>query len=180
MAAAHIGHVAEPEQMKMTRAAAAMYAASGCCGRTGGGRRMMRQRGRFGNAGQAGRCARSCIFRGLPSNSLTRNVDGIPWPSTSPKASQLYGEANAAVETLSVEGCDPSCTATKASPRRHPRSARTGARRPGAWRLPLHARYAGILIDRRAPTHKPKFQEDKKFVFFCAADCVGAGGQDGE
>ena len=81
---------------------------------------------------------------------------------------QLCDEANAAVETLSVED------AIKLHGRddvvfvdiRDPRELERDGQVPGAFHCTR-----GMLefwIDPASPYSKPKFQEDKKFVFFCA------------
>jgi rhodanese-related sulfurtransferase len=80
----------------------------------------------------------------------------------------LLDEANAAVETLSVE----QAAALQADPGvvfvdlRDPRELDREGRMPGAVHCPR-----GMLefwIDPESPYAKPVFQEDKRFVFFCA------------
>lgn len=81
---------------------------------------------------------------------------------------QLCDEANAAVETLTTE------EAIKLHGRdditfvdiRDPRELERDGQVPGAFHCTR-----GMLefwIDPHSPYHKPKFAEDKKFVFFCA------------
>ncbi len=80
----------------------------------------------------------------------------------------LLAEAEAAVETLSVEavkelaGRDDVVLVDI----RDPRELEREGRMPGAFHCPR-----GMLefwIDPESPYAKPLFQDDKKFVFFCA------------
>ncbi len=80
----------------------------------------------------------------------------------------LLAEANAAIETLTVENA----MALVGAPDvvfidlRDPRELEREGRMPGAFHCPR-----GMLefwIDPQSPYAKPVFQEDKKFVFFCA------------
>ncbi len=80
----------------------------------------------------------------------------------------LLEEANAAVETLSVEdaaalhGRDDVVFVDLRDPRELEREGRL----PGAFHCPR-----GMLefwIDPESPYAKPVFQQDKRFVFFCA------------
>jgi rhodanese-related sulfurtransferase len=80
----------------------------------------------------------------------------------------LLDEANAAIETLGVEevkallGRDDVVMVDL----RDPRELEREGRMPGAFHCPR-----GMLefwIDPESPYAKPIFQEDKKFVFFCA------------
>jgi rhodanese-related sulfurtransferase len=80
----------------------------------------------------------------------------------------LLAEANAAVETLSVgdavtlHGRDDVVFVDL----RDPRELEREGRMPGAFHCPR-----GMLefwIDPESPYAKPVFQEDKRFVFFCA------------
>ena len=80
----------------------------------------------------------------------------------------LLEEANAAVETLTVEdakalhGRDDVVLVDLRDPRELERDGKV----PGAFHCPR-----GMLefwIDPESPYAKPVFQEDKKFVFFCA------------
>lgn len=81
---------------------------------------------------------------------------------------QLLDEANAEIETLSVEqalalaGRDDVVFVDL----RDPRELEREGRMPGAFRCTR-----GMLefwIDPESPYHKPVFAEDKHFVFFCA------------
>ncbi len=80
----------------------------------------------------------------------------------------LLDEANAAIETLTVEdakalhGRDDVVLVDLRDPRELERDGKV----PGAFHCPR-----GMLefwIDPESPYAKPVFQEDKKFVFFCA------------
>jgi rhodanese-related sulfurtransferase len=80
----------------------------------------------------------------------------------------LMAEANAAIETLSVadaqalHGRDDVVFVDL----RDPRELEREGRMPGAFHCPR-----GMLefwIDPESPYAKPVFQEDKRFVFFCA------------
>jgi rhodanese-related sulfurtransferase len=80
----------------------------------------------------------------------------------------LLEEANAAIETLTVEdakalhGRDDVVLVDLRDPRELERDGKV----PGAFHCPR-----GMLefwIDPESPYAKPVFQEDKKFVFFCA------------
>jgi rhodanese-related sulfurtransferase len=81
---------------------------------------------------------------------------------------KLLDEANAAIETLDVEtvrsliGRDDVVMVDL----RDPRELEREGRMPGAFHCPR-----GMLefwIDPESPYAKPVFQEDKKFIFFCA------------
>jgi rhodanese-related sulfurtransferase len=81
---------------------------------------------------------------------------------------QLLAEANAEIETLSV----PEAMALTGQPDvvfvdlRDPREMEREGKMPGAF-----ACTRGMLefwIDPESPYAKPVFQEDKRFVFFCA------------
>jgi len=81
---------------------------------------------------------------------------------------QLLDEANAEIQTLSVEqakalhGRDDVVFVDL----RDPRELEREGRMPGAFRCTR-----GMLefwIDPESPYHKPVFAEDKQFVFFCA------------
>ena len=81
---------------------------------------------------------------------------------------QLLDEANAEIETLSVEqaltllGREDVVFVDL----RDPRELEREGRMPGAFRCTR-----GMLefwIDPESPYHKPVFAEDKRFVFFCA------------
>ncbi|WP_296576941.1 rhodanese-like domain-containing protein [Phreatobacter sp.] len=80
----------------------------------------------------------------------------------------LIAEANAAIETLSIDaakalhGRDDVVLVDIRDPRELERDGKV----PGAFHCPR-----GMLefwIDPESPYAKPLFQEDKKFVFFCA------------
>jgi rhodanese-related sulfurtransferase len=81
---------------------------------------------------------------------------------------ELLAEANADIETLSVPNAqkllaDDSVVFVDL---RDPRELEREGRMPGAFHCPR-----GMLefwIDPESPYAKPIFQEDKKFVFFCA------------
>jgi rhodanese-related sulfurtransferase len=80
----------------------------------------------------------------------------------------LLDEANAAVETLSV--ADAAALHGRGDvvfvDLRDPRELEREGRLPGAFHCPR-----GMLefwIDPESPYAKPVFQEDKRFVFFCA------------
>jgi len=80
----------------------------------------------------------------------------------------LLAEANAAVETLSVESAMALVGASDVVfiDLRDPRELEREGRMPGAFHCPR-----GMLefwIDPQSPYAKPVFQDDKKFVFFCA------------
>jgi rhodanese-related sulfurtransferase len=80
----------------------------------------------------------------------------------------LLDEANAAIETLDVADvqnliADPN---TVLIDLRDPRELEREGKMPGAFHCPR-----GMLefwIDPESPYAKPIFQEDKKFIFFCA------------
>jgi rhodanese-related sulfurtransferase len=80
----------------------------------------------------------------------------------------LLDEANAAIETLSVEAAialagDPQVVFVDL---RDPRELEREGRMPGAFHCPR-----GMLefwIDPESPYAKPIFQEERRFVFFCA------------
>jgi rhodanese-related sulfurtransferase len=81
---------------------------------------------------------------------------------------QLLAEANAEIETLSIE--EAKALAGQAGVQfvdlRDPREIEREGRMPGAFHCPR-----GMLefwIDPESPYHKPVFAEDKRFVFFCA------------
>ena len=80
----------------------------------------------------------------------------------------MLDEANAKIQTLSVgdamalQGREDVVFVDL----RDPRELEREGRMPGAFHCPR-----GMLefwIDPQSPYHKPKFAEDKKFVFFCA------------
>lgn len=81
---------------------------------------------------------------------------------------QLVAEANAEVETLPVDKAiallgDPNVVFVDL---RDPRELEREGKMPGAFSCPR-----GMLefwIDPESPYGKPIFQEDKRFVFFCA------------
>ena len=80
----------------------------------------------------------------------------------------LLAEANAAIETLSVDSAIALAGASDVVfiDLRDPRELEREGRMPGAFHCPR-----GMLefwIDPQSPYAKPVFQEDKKFVFFCA------------
>jgi rhodanese-related sulfurtransferase len=80
----------------------------------------------------------------------------------------LLNEANAAIETLSVEAAIARHGAQDVVfvDLRDPRELEREGRLPGAFHCPR-----GMLefwIDPESPYAKPVFQEDKTFVFFCA------------
>ena len=90
-------------------------------------------------------------------------------PQTIVKGYQaLLAEANAAIETLDVEAAkaladDPDTVFVDL---RDPRELEREGRMPGAFHCPR-----GMLefwIDPESPYAKPVFQQDKRFVFFCA------------
>lgn len=81
---------------------------------------------------------------------------------------QLLAEANAQIETIPVEealnlvGRDD----VQLVDLRDPRELEREGKMPGAFHCPR-----GMLefwIDPESPYAKPQFQQDKKFVFFCA------------
>ncbi len=81
---------------------------------------------------------------------------------------QLLAEANAKIETLSIAAA--AALHGRADvvfvDLRDPRELEREGRMPGAFHCPR-----GMLefwIDPESPYAKPVFQEDKKFVFFCA------------
>ena len=80
----------------------------------------------------------------------------------------LLAAANAAVETLSAADARAlhGGTETVFVDLRDPRELERDGKMPGAFHCPR-----GMLefwIDPQSPYAKPVFQEDKKFVFFCA------------
>lgn len=80
----------------------------------------------------------------------------------------LLDEANASIETLTVEQAKALTGSTQVVfvDLRDPRELEREGRMPGAFHCPR-----GMLefwIDPASPYAKPVFQEDKKFVFFCA------------
>ena len=80
----------------------------------------------------------------------------------------LLDEANAAIETLSVEQAIAAHGAEEVIfvDLRDPRELEREGRLPGAFHCPR-----GMLefwIDPESPYSKPVFQVDKRFVFFCA------------
>lgn len=90
-------------------------------------------------------------------------------PQTIVKGYQaLLADANAAIETLDVEAAkaladDPDTVFVDL---RDPRELEREGRMPGAFHCPR-----GMLefwIDPESPYAKPVFQQDKRFVFFCA------------
>src|SRR5450756_1152394 len=81
---------------------------------------------------------------------------------------QLLAEANAAVETLTVDQAiaEHGKDGVVFVDLRDPRELEREGKMPGAFRCTR-----GMLefwIDPESPYHKPVFAEDKRFVFFCA------------
>lgn len=82
---------------------------------------------------------------------------------------QMLADANAEIETLSAEQAMAAFAGGGVTlvDLRDPRELEREGAVPGAFKCPR-----GMLefwIDPESPYAKPAFQEDKKFVFFCAA-----------
>ena len=82
---------------------------------------------------------------------------------------QMLADANAEIETLSVEQAMAAAAGGGVTlvDLRDPRELEREGAVPGAFKCPR-----GMLefwIDPESPYAKPAFQEDRKFVFFCAA-----------
>ena len=82
---------------------------------------------------------------------------------------QMLADANAEIETLSAEQAMAAFAGGGVTlvDLRDPRELEREGAAPGAFKCPR-----GMLefwIDPESPYAKPAFQEDKKFVFFCAA-----------
>ena len=82
---------------------------------------------------------------------------------------QMLADANAEIETLSAEQAMAAVAGGGVTlvDLRDPRELEREGAAPGAFKCPR-----GMLefwIDPESPYAKPAFQEDKKFVFFCAA-----------
>ena len=80
----------------------------------------------------------------------------------------LLAEANAVVETLDIESAKALALNTDVVfvDLRDPRELESEGRMPGAFHCPR-----GMLefwIDPESPYARPVFQQDRKFVFFCA------------
>jgi rhodanese-related sulfurtransferase len=81
---------------------------------------------------------------------------------------QLLAEANAAVETLTIDQAiaEHGKDGVVFVDLRDPRELEREGKMPGAFRCTR-----GMLefwIDPESPYHKPVFAEDKRFIFFCA------------
>lgn len=82
---------------------------------------------------------------------------------------QMLADANAEIETLTAEQAIAAATGGGVTlvDLRDPRELEREGAVPGAFKCPR-----GMLefwIDPESPYAKPQFQEDTKFVFFCAA-----------
>ena len=102
-----------------------------------------RQRAAFGHGGK------------VPQN-ITTSVKSMV------EAAEREIEEIAAADAVKLHGRDDVVLVDL----RDPRELR--ARRQGAGRVPLPRGMLEFWIDPESPYYKPKFAEDKKFVFFCA------------